>query len=101
MVSGRYFLPKAPLLCLKWIPAWAVMSVNSMAAEGAGVAGEADAGTGDGVDDDGGEVAAVAECAGSTGETASGADADFCLQPTNAMRVARNREVVTRLRGVR
>src|SRR5437667_12107708 len=28
MVSGRYFLPKAPLLWVKWIPDWLVMSRN-------------------------------------------------------------------------
>src|SRR5215831_10338263 len=26
IVSGRYFFPKAPLLCLKWMPACSVMS---------------------------------------------------------------------------
>src|SRR5437763_8466975 len=26
MVSGRYFFPNAPLLCVKQMPAWAVMS---------------------------------------------------------------------------
>src|SRR6516225_7813591 len=26
MVSGSHFFPKAPLLCVKWIPAWVVMS---------------------------------------------------------------------------
>src|SRR5712671_4580781 len=26
MVSGSHFFPKAPLLWVKWIPAWAVMS---------------------------------------------------------------------------
>ena len=34
MVSGRYFFPKAPVLCLKWMPAWAVTSVNSIGPEG-------------------------------------------------------------------
>src|ERR1700757_988148 len=28
MVSGSHFLPKAPLLWVKWIPAWEVMSRN-------------------------------------------------------------------------
>src|SRR5258706_12191398 len=28
IVSGRYFFPKAALLWVKWIPAWAVMSRN-------------------------------------------------------------------------
>ena len=36
MVSGRYFFPKAPVLCLKWMPAWAVTSVNSIGPEGRG-----------------------------------------------------------------
>src|SRR5579864_3037625 len=30
MVSGRYFFPKAPLLWTKLIPAWTVISRNSM-----------------------------------------------------------------------
>src|SRR5580658_240241 len=34
MVSGRYFLPNAPLLCLKWMPACAVTSTNSIGPEG-------------------------------------------------------------------
>src|SRR6185295_13211550 len=39
MVSGRYFFPKAPLLCLKRMPASAVTSVNSMSPEGRGGVG--------------------------------------------------------------
>src|SRR6478609_7955130 len=34
MVSGRYFLPKAPVLCLKRMPDCAVTSVNSMGPAG-------------------------------------------------------------------
>ena len=34
IVSGKYFFPKAPLLCLKRIPACAVTSVNSTAPAG-------------------------------------------------------------------
>src|ERR1017187_10285082 len=30
MVSGSHFFPKAPLLCVKWMPAWAVMSRKVM-----------------------------------------------------------------------
>src|SRR5215469_12469724 len=26
IVSGKYFFPNAPLLCVKWMPAWAVTS---------------------------------------------------------------------------
>ena len=36
IVSGKYFFPKAPLLCLKRMPAAAVTSVNSMAPVGRG-----------------------------------------------------------------
>src|SRR6476620_7039042 len=36
IVSGKYFFPNAPLLCLKRIPACAVTSVNSIAPEGRG-----------------------------------------------------------------
>src|SRR5260221_13639761 len=39
MVSGRYFLPKAPLVCLKAIFAAAVTSVNWMAAAGSAAEG--------------------------------------------------------------
>src|ERR1043165_3648248 len=42
IVSGRYFLPKAPLLCLKWMPASAVTSVNSLGTEGRGGVGLGD-----------------------------------------------------------
>ena len=42
MVSGRYFFPKAPLLCLKCIPAWAVTSVNSIGPDGRGGVGLGD-----------------------------------------------------------
>src|SRR6185295_13507412 len=43
IVSGRYFFPKAPLLCLKCIPACAVISVNSIGPEGRGGVGLGDA----------------------------------------------------------
>jgi hypothetical protein len=50
MVSGRYFFPNAPVLCLKWMPACAVTSVNSIGPEGlAGVALAAGAGVGSGM----------------------------------------------------
>src|SRR6478672_6616693 len=42
IVSGRYFLPNAPLLCLKRMPACVVTSVNSIAPEGRGGVGLAD-----------------------------------------------------------
>src|SRR5689334_15472691 len=65
IVSGRYFLPNAPLLCLKRMPASAVTSVNSIAPEGRGGVGLA---VGDG-------VAAVA-VSGFCGVIVAG-----CLQP--------------------
>src|ERR1039457_109555 len=34
MVSGSHFFPKAPLLCVKWMPAWAVMSRKVMVCAG-------------------------------------------------------------------
>ena len=34
IVSGRYFFPNAPLLCLKRIPACEVISLNSIGPEG-------------------------------------------------------------------
>src|ERR1043166_9470023 len=45
IVSGKYFLPNVPLLCLKRIPACPVTSVNSIKPEGRGVVG---VGEGDG-----------------------------------------------------
>ena len=36
MVSGKYFFPKAPLLCLKRMPACVVTSVNSIVPVGRG-----------------------------------------------------------------
>src|SRR3981081_4285667 len=42
-VSGKYFFPKAPLLCLKCIPACADTSVNSNRPEGRGGVGVATA----------------------------------------------------------
>jgi len=44
IVSGRYFPPNAPVLCLKWMPACAVTSTNSIGPDGLlppGIAGEA------------------------------------------------------------
>src|SRR5882762_2271077 len=38
-VSGKYFFPKAPLLCLKCIPACADTSVNSIGPDGRGGVG--------------------------------------------------------------
>src|SRR5271169_2264662 len=34
MVSGSHFFPKAPLLWVKWMPAWAVMSRKVMVCAG-------------------------------------------------------------------
>ena len=67
MVSGRYFLPKAPLLCLKRMPASAVTSVNSMGPEGRGGVGLGD-----------GEAAAVC----SAGVLVVGPVEAGCLQET-------------------
>lgn len=58
IVSGKYFFPKAPLLCLKRIPAWAVTSVNSIGPEGRGGVGLA---LGDG------EAAATSFCGAAVG----------------------------------
>src|SRR6267378_7151386 len=41
-VSGKYFFPKAPLLCLKCIPACAETSVNSIGPDGRGGVGLGD-----------------------------------------------------------
>jgi hypothetical protein len=69
MVSGRSFLPNAPLLCLKWIPACAVTSVKVIGPVGRDTS-EAD-------DDDGDDGAGDATRACSIEEGA----ADFDLHP--------------------
>src|SRR6266496_911117 len=46
MVSGKYFWPKAPLLCWKWMPACSVTSVNWMGPEGRGGVGAVAVGSG-------------------------------------------------------
>src|SRR6267378_5818253 len=61
-VSGKYFFPKAPLLCLKCIPACAETSVNSIGPEGRGGVGLTD---GEGVwaaTSEGGALTGVADC---------------------------------------
>src|SRR5882724_5951125 len=82
MVSGRYFFPKAPVLCLKWMPALAVTSVNSMGPEGrAELTSAADEGAGAGV------PGVEADCGDSTAGLGEAASEEFegCgLQPANA-----------------
>lgn len=68
MVSGRYFFPKAPLLCLKRNPAWAVTSENSIGPDGR---------TGLGLGEGDGVVAAELD------STAAGAFEDDSLQAVN------------------
>src|SRR5690349_25056490 len=74
IVSGRYFLPKAPLLCLKRIPASVVTSVNSI-----GPAGRGGVGLGDGD--------AVAAC---SAEVFAGVTATGCLH-ADSSNTAQNR----------
>src|SRR6185369_7494323 len=95
MVSGRYFFPNAPLLCLKRMPAWAVTSVNWIGPEGRGtvleaIAGGADTGTIAG----GGKLAA-----GCGEEVFCGLEAS-CLQPANTRRASSIRQPVTRIVGI-
>src|SRR5580658_1323333 len=88
IVSGRYFFPKAPLLCLKWISACAVTSVKRTGPEvrttlalcGAGFSGTV-AGAGFG---------GVLVC------VCSGIGADFCLQPEKRAVAIRNRQQIRR-----
>src|SRR5258708_39455325 len=100
MVSGRYFFPKAPVLCLKWMPAVAVTSVNSMRPEGrtevASGLGAGDAGTGVGADGTDG-----ADSAAGFDETVSGTFDGCCLQPADTMSVASARQHTTLLRSVK
>src|SRR5215470_20137091 len=77
IVSGKYFLPNAPLLCLKRIPACPVTSVNSIAPEGRGGVGLAEG--------DGEAAAATSDCC------ATGFWADCLLHE-----VIRNRAAVSR-----
>src|SRR5277367_4034469 len=80
MVSGRYFFPKAPLLCLKWMPAWAVTSTNSIGPEGlegAGFVSEAASAEGAGA-----EVGAgVGDGATAGGDAVRTSAIGFDLQP--------------------
>lgn len=75
MVSGRYFLPKAPLLWWKEIPACAVTSVNWIGPEGR----LADSLLGAGELDGAGSGAAAAFGCGVRAADSGGAG--FCLQP--------------------
>src|SRR5271155_3238810 len=81
IVSGKYFLPNAPELCLKWMPACVVTSTNSIgpdglvAAEfavGAVTTAEGRTAEGEGGADDGGGVAV---------ELGSVSTAGLCWQP--------------------
>jgi len=97
MVSGRYFFPKAPVLCLKWMPALAVTSVNSMGPErraepvpGTGAGGGAGAGWADG----------AAE-AGDFAEGVSDEDERGCLQLAKQRSAASARQHEMRLRSIR
>src|SRR5271169_4533549 len=96
MVSGKYFLPNAPLLCLKWIPAWAVTSVNSIGPEGraAGAGVGAGAGTGAAVCAGGGEL--TVGC----GEEVSCRLEACCLQLASTRRASKARQQVTRFLGI-
>src|SRR5713226_10188608 len=98
MVSGRYFFPNAPLLCLKWIPAWAVTSVNSIGPEGrAGAAletGVGGVGTGAEAGAGGAELAAGCDEGVSCGLEAC------CLHPANTRRANNARQQVTRILGI-
>src|SRR6267378_4501949 len=96
MVSGRYFFPKAPLLCLKWMPAREVTSVNSM-----GPAGRAELSSGIGTGGAAAEVVAgAADSAAGFGETVSGTFEGLCLQPANKMRASAKQHKI-RLRGIK
>src|SRR5580693_1689757 len=95
MVSGRYFLPKAPELCLKRMPAWVVTSVNSMAPDGrtgaAGVSATGDARKAEVVG--GGCTGACGEdCDGELAAGWDGGSAEgFCLQPLRRRKAPRKK----------
>src|ERR1700728_2995634 len=96
MVSGRYFFPKAPLLCLNRIPACAVTYVNSLGPEGRErFIAELGSGVGArGADDRGAGAAAAAGVAADSLEC-------FCLQPDNPMIGPSSEQQTTRHRGSR
>src|SRR2546425_230552 len=60
MVSGRYFLPKAPLVCWKWIPDSAVTSVSLTASVDGSAPGAALAAVATAAGEDEDEVVAAA-----------------------------------------
>src|SRR5579863_10273530 len=74
IVSGRYFSPNAPLLCLKWMPACFVMSVKEIGPEGR-----------DGVELDPGVKAGFVG-AGDSVEAGRAGGADRDLQPAMSKR---------------
>jgi len=85
------------VLCLKWMPAWAVTSVNSIGPEGragASLAAGAGGGTGTGVGSAGSELTVC-------GEELSWCSGARCLHPANARRTRRAAQQVTRILGIR
>jgi hypothetical protein len=90
IVSGRYFFPKAPELCLKWMPAWAVMSVRVIGPEGRGaVATGLSSGTADfGAGADGVIGTGLATGCGTDSTFGEG----FCLQAVVHKSAASNRQ---------
>src|ERR1039457_2176380 len=92
MVSGRYFFPNAPLLCLKRIPACAVTSVKLIGPEGRSSlfsAGSSKAG--DGIGAAGVDAGPALWAVG----TVSGGLDDFCRHPTNIKTAAVTRQAWT------
>src|SRR6266446_2339403 len=86
-VSGRYFFPKAPVLCLKCIPACAETSVNSMGPDGRGGVGLAD---GSGV------------WLATSGEAAPGmVGVAACLQPEKRSNETNSKQLITGTAGGR
>ena len=79
MVSGRYFFPNAPVLCLKWMPAWAVTSVNSIGPEGRGGSRYSVAGAGGG---------SVTGAGAAGGELAAGCGAGSFLRGSGGLLLA-------------
>src|SRR5882724_7354608 len=91
MVSGRYFFPNAPVLCLKWMPAWAVTSVNSIGPDR--WAGAVGVGGVDGTEAGAGGEELTADC----GEVVCRRFAGCCLQPASSKTASSVRQQVTRI----
>src|SRR5580704_11037067 len=98
IVSGRYFFPNAPVLCLKWMPACAVTSVNWIGPKGgAGDFCGAAAGAAGGVALMGADVSGCADVSRCGGTAGCGALTDVCLHAASPIRATSSKERLRRV----